>query len=207
MPEPRPAPVVLVGQAPGRVELVRRRPFSGRAGGQLFRWLARAGCRSEADARARIYVTSITKCYPGPALAGAGDRRPSSAEVACCRPFLDRQLELLRPRVVIAVGGLAQARFLSPRPLAELVGRCFDAAGGEVPVLPARDPATGPPAGRPVAHEAPRPWVVPLPHPSGASRWLNRAEHAALLDRALAILAVLLGVEMERAAAGAGPAR
>ncbi|HUY97703.1 MAG TPA: uracil-DNA glycosylase family protein [Verrucomicrobiae bacterium] len=191
LPAAWPTRVVLVGQAPGRVEVGSGLPFSGRAGAQLFRWLARAGCRSEEEARRRIYCTSITKCYPGPAPHGAGDRRPTAAEVASCRPHLDRQLRLLRPRVVIAVGSLAQSRFLAPQPLAERVGRCFDADGVELEgtwlgmETAARRPQPAPP----------RPWVLPLPHPSGASRWLNQPTHSELLERALAVLARLLRAE------------
>ncbi len=200
LPQPWAASVVLVGQAPGRVELVARQPFSGRAGRQLFRWLVRAGCTSEGDARRRVYCTSITKCYPGPALGGTGDRRPSGTEVRLCRPFLDRQLQLLQPRVIIAVGGLAQSRFLPPGPLAERVGRCFDAAGVEIATTPRtlRAAACG---GR---GDHPRPWVLPLPHPSGASRWLNRCEHALLLDGALLLLAALLHRERPGRGDGVG---
>ncbi len=192
VPEPVPSRIVLVGQAPGRVEADRGRPFSGRAGAQLFRWLARAGCATDADARRRIYCTSITKCFPGRALSGTGDRRPTATEVAACRPFLDRQLAILRPAVVIAVGGLAHARFLPDRPMDQLVGRSFDADGAELPGL----------VGLPAGHR--RPWVLPLPHPSGASRWLNLPEHARLLDGALAMLAELLRVRGAVAGAVAG---
>ena len=112
-------------------------------------------------------MTSITKCFPGKGT-GGGDRRPSRPEVDLCRPHLDRQLALLKPDVLILVGGLAHERFLPGRPLDALVGRIFDLSGREV--------ARGTGA---------RPLLVPLPHPSGASRWLNAAENRALLDRAL----------------------
>ena len=84
--------VMIVGQAPGIVELTTRLPFSGRAGAELRRWLARAGV-GEDDLP---YRTAITKCFPGKALAGAGDRRPSPPEIALCAPWLEAELALMR---------------------------------------------------------------------------------------------------------------
>jgi uracil-DNA glycosylase len=173
--------VVLVGQAPGRVEEGRGRPFSGRAGGQLFRWLAQAGAGDESQARSLIYLTSITKCFPGPAPSGAGDRRPSAMEVDLCRPHLDAQLDRLRPNLVLAVGQLAITRFLGSRPMHELVGRLFDGDGAEIPIE----------AGALVPGRR-MPLILPLPHPSGASRWLNQAGNRALLLVALERLRSLL---------------
>ncbi|MDQ6709356.1 MAG: uracil-DNA glycosylase family protein [Candidatus Dormibacteraeota bacterium] len=159
--------IMLVGQAPGIVEEERRLPFQGRSGKVLMRWLVRAGFQSEDEIRRRVYMTSITKCFPGKGT-GGGDRRPSRAEVELCRPHLDRQLALIDPSLILVVGGLAHERFLPGRPLQELVGSAFDASGQIV----------GPRA-------RPHPLLVPLPHPSGASRWLNDASNIALLDRAL----------------------
>lgn len=159
--------MMLIGQAPGAVEAVRRLPFQGRSGKVLMGWLMRAGFASETQARRQIYMTSITKCFPGKGT-GGGDRRPSRAEVDLCESHLDRQLALIKPELLILVGGLAHERFLPGRPLDALVGRVFDQSGGE---LSPRAPA-------PVR-------LVPLPHPSGASRWLNAVENRALLDRAL----------------------
>ena len=81
--------IMLVGQAPGPVEHDQSRPFAGRAGRQLMRWLIRAGFRDEDDVRDRIYMTAMTTCFPGRRPDGAGDRRPSAAEVALCAPWLD----------------------------------------------------------------------------------------------------------------------
>jgi len=159
--------IMLIGQAPGAVEAVRRLPFQGRSGKILMGWLMRAGFSSETQVRRRIYMTSITKCFPGKGT-GGGDRRPSRAEVDLCRTHLDRQLALIKPELLILVGGLAHERFLPGRPLDALVGRVFDPAGREV------SPRAQPPLR-----------LVPLPHPSGASRWLNAVENRALLDRGL----------------------
>ncbi len=159
--------IMLIGQAPGAVEAVRRLPFQGRSRNVLMGWLIRAGFSSEEQARRQIYMTSITKCFPGKGT-GGGDRRPSRAEVDLCSSHLDRQLALIKPELLILVGGLAHERFLPGRSLDTLVGRLFDASGREV---------SGKTGTRPV--------LVPLPHPSGASRWLNAVENRALLDRAL----------------------
>jgi uracil-DNA glycosylase len=159
--------IMLVGQAPGAVEAVRRLPFQGRSRSILMGWLIRAGFASEAQVRRQVYMTSITKCFPGKGT-GGGDRRPSRAEVDLCRSHLDRQLALIKPQLLILVGGLAHERFLPSRPLDQLVGRVFDESGREMS-RPGRV----------------RPLLVPLPHPSGASRWLNAVENRALLDRAL----------------------
>ncbi len=167
--------VMLIGQAPGLVEEAHRVPFHGRSGKLLMRWLARAGFPDEAFARRHVYMTSITKCFPGKGAGSSGDRRPSRAEVELCRPWLEQELALVRPKVILLVGGLAHERFLGGRSLSELVGRVFDGSG------------------RPVSlRSRSRPVLVPLPHPSGASRWLNDPSNRALVDRALDNLRVLV---------------
>ena len=177
--------IMLIGQAPGAVEAERRLPFQGRSGKVLMQWLARAGFASEMEARRRIYMTSVTKCFPGKGAAG-GDRRPSRAEVGLCRPHLDRQLALIKPVLLILVGGLAHERFLPGRPLAELVGRVFDPSGR----------AVGP-------RTRTRPLLLPLPHPSGASRWLNDPGNRALLDRALLRLRPIVTALLDQKLVGA----
>jgi uracil-DNA glycosylase len=157
--------VMLVGQAPGQVELGDRRPFAGRAGRTLFRWLARAGLDEDA-AREAIYIAAITRCYPGPSPSGRGDRVPSPDERAACAPWLEAELRLIRPVLLIPVGRLAIDRFLTPRPLAELIGHRFD-----------------------VEHQGGASEAIPLPHPSGASSWPNQPGNRERLDRAIDLLA------------------
>src|SRR4051812_32262081 len=149
--------VMIVGQAPGAVELTTGLPFSGRAGAELKRWLARAGI----DEDHLPYRTSITKCFPGKAASGAGDRKPSPPEIANCATWLERELALVRPRIILLVGQLAIERFIGKVPLGSVVGT--------------------------VRRDADR-VLIPLPHPSGASRWLNQPTNRALLDRALRLL-------------------
>ena len=168
--------IMLIGQAPGLREETRRLPFQGRSGKTLMRWLRRGGFASETDVRRRVYLTSVTKCFPGKGT-GGGDRRPSRREVDLCRSHLDRQLALIRPQVILLVGGLAHDRFLPGRPLDQLVGRVFDLDGRALRGTPTT-----------------RPLLVPLPHPSGASRWLNDPANVKLLDRALRRLARVVAV-------------
>lgn len=152
--------VMIIGQAPGVVELTTRMPFSGRAGAELRRWLARAGIAEDRSP----YRTAITKCFPGKAARGAGDRRPSPPEIALCAPWLEAELALVRPEIILLVGTLAIDRIWGKAALSEVVGRSK------------RSPAFGDAL------------LIPLPHPSGASRWLNETANRALLDAALGIL-------------------
>src|SRR6266550_6980708 len=149
--------IAIIGQAPGEVELTTGTPFSGRAGAELRRWLAEAGI----DEDHLPYRTAITKCFPGKSPNGTGDRRPSPAEIALCAPWLERELALLKPRVILLVGGLAIERFWGKVSL--------ESAVGTVRVM---DGVT----------------FIPLPHPSGASRWLNDPAHRDLLRKGLAHL-------------------
>jgi uracil-DNA glycosylase len=158
---PAPAPLMLVGQAPGITEAQVGRPFNASAGRRLFQWLAEAGF-DEASFRAGYHMTAVTKCYPGRHPRGKGDRKPSRAEQRLCRPFLDRELALVRPRLLLAVGGLAIETLLGrPIRLEEAVARVFEVDGRR---------------------------IVPLPHPSGASLWTNLPENQARLRQALALL-------------------
>ena len=148
---------MIIGQAPGAVELTTGLPFSGRAGAELRRWLAVAGI----DEAHLPYRTAITKCFPGKAASRAGDRRPSPPEVLLCASWLDAELALVRPRVLLLVGTLAIERFWGKVPLSEVVGK--SRVDGER-------------------------LLIPLPHPSGASRWLNDPENRERLTRALAVV-------------------
>jgi len=172
--------VMLVGQAPGPVEHEVGQPFSGRAGRQLMRWLQRAGFSDEEDARRRVYFTSATTCFPGRRPDGAGDRRPTPREVALCAPWREEAMRLVDPPLVIPVGSLGLSLFLPGR-LDEYVGRAVLPDGSDTPLPPT--------AGR---------VLVPLPHPSGQSRWLNDPRKAALLDAALEKLRSLVAWAEQR---------
>jgi uracil-DNA glycosylase len=155
---------MLVGQAPGKVEISSQKPFAGRAGKTLFRWLAEAGL-SEEEARDRIYIAAMTRCFPGPHPSGRGDRVPSRLELEQCGSWLDDELMLIRPKLIIPVGKLAIGRFLGETPLADVVGREHE-----------------------VIHRGGSSVVVPLPHPSGASSWTHAPGHRDLVSRALRLI-------------------
>jgi uracil-DNA glycosylase len=181
--EARAPRVMLVGQAPGKSETVDPRPFTGRAGKTLFRWLARAGL-SEPQARRHLYIGAVTRCYPGPNASGRGDRVPSRREQGLCADWLTRELKLIRPAVLIPVGRLAIDRCLPAVPLEQLVGSAHG-----------------------VRHAGGRSVAIPLPHPSGASSWLFEPGHRELLDRALGLLAERLAELAIADVPAAAPAR
>jgi uracil-DNA glycosylase len=140
---------MLIGQAPGWREIETGLPFAWDAGKRLCGWLAAAGISVE-DFRERWYVTSVGKCYPGRAPGSSVDRPPSRADVARWSPVLGDELRLVRPQLLLLVGGLAHRfAFGESARLDDLVGRelAWDAAPGAS--------------------------VLCLPHPSGASTWLN----------------------------------
>ncbi|MBA3671424.1 MAG: uracil-DNA glycosylase [Gemmatimonadaceae bacterium] len=159
---------ILVGQAPGQTEAGGGRPFAGRAGRTLFRWFEGAGL-DESAVRDRVYIAAITRCYPGPAPSGRGDRVPSPTERARCSDWLDDELRLLHPALIIPVGRLAIDRFLGPAPLADLIGVEHE-----------------------VQHAGGRSIAIPLPHPSGASSWIHDAGHKQLLAAAIALVGARL---------------
>jgi uracil-DNA glycosylase len=152
--------VMLVGQAPGQVEAQGGKPFAGRAGRTLFRWFEQAGI-DEITARRKIYIAAVTRCYPGPSKSGRGDRVPSMEEQDACAGWLESELAIIRPKVIIPVGKLAIARFFRAQPLERLIGK---------------------------AHVVDKRLVIPLPHPSGASSWIHQGNHPQLLKDALRLI-------------------
>ena len=152
------SPVMLVGQAPGDKEPKLGRPFAWTAGKTLFRWFQEATGMSEAQFRATIYMAAVCRCFPGKKATG-GDRVPAPEEVQNCSAWLQREIEILRPALVIPVGKLAIAQFLPVAKLDELIGRQWTATHGD--------------------HRFD---LIPLPHPSGASPW-HRMEPGKTLTR------------------------
>jgi uracil-DNA glycosylase len=152
---------MIVGQAPGAQTEAKRFHFAGPGGVLLGRWLVSAGYDPD-HWRDACYITSLTRCFPGKSSKGKGDRKPSPAELRLCQPFLDAELRLVQPRIVLAVGGMAIEHFLGKQPL--------DAVVGTMPEVDGR-------------------LVLPLPHPSGVSRWLNDPDHQRLVQRGLNLLA------------------
>ncbi len=158
--------LLLVGQAPGPREGGFGRPFAWTAGKTMFRWFGEALGTSEDEFRAKVYIAAVARCFPGKA-PGGGDRRPDGEEIARCRTFLEREVAILRPRLVMPVGTLAIEQVLGRKvPLVEVVG---------VPL-----------AGR--YHGVPCD-ILCLPHPSGASTWHRVEPGRSLLAKALALVA------------------
>jgi uracil-DNA glycosylase family 4 len=160
----------ILGQAPGAVEAEERRPWRGRAGRTLRRWLE----LDEDVFYETFYCASVTRCYPGRAPSGRGDRTPARTEQELCSFWREWELRLLQPRLIVPVGGLAIRQLLGLPSLDAGVGRSFD-HGDAV--------------------------AVPLPHPSGVSRWMNDAENQQRVERAVE----LIHTELEALNAALGP--
>ena len=147
----------LFGQAPGVVEGEERLPWRGRAGRTLRRWLE----VEEGEFYETFHCASVTRCYPGRAPSGRGDRTPTAREQELCSFWRDWELRLLRPDLIVTVGGLALRRVLGLPSLTPCVGERYELDGTP---------------------------VVPLPHPSGASGWLNDAANRERLAQAVSLV-------------------
>jgi uracil-DNA glycosylase len=153
----------LYGQAPGVQEGLERRPWRGRAGRTLRGWLD----LDEDAFYETFYCASVTRCYPGRASSGRGDRKPTTEEQALCAFWRQQELKILRPQLVVTVGGLAAKHLLGIATVTECVGKSYELPGGIV--------------------------AVPLPHPSGASSWLNSTANRARVEQAVALVHEQLG--------------
>jgi uracil-DNA glycosylase len=152
----------ILGQAPGILEGEERRPWRGRAGRTLRRWLE----LEEDEFYARFYCASVTRCYPGRAASGRGDRTPAPREQELCSFWRGWELKILRPRLIVTVGGLAARRLLGLKSVSDCVGRAYEHDGAV---------------------------AIPLPHPSGASGWLNSPANRELVARATSLIRAELG--------------
>ena len=156
--------ILLVGQAPGDKEPKLGRPFAWTAGKTLFRWFYEAAGIDEARFRSSIYMAAVCRCFPGKNPTG-GDRVPSPEEVRNCGAWLDRELQILRPDLVIPVGKLAIAQFIPLQKLDQIIGRKFK-----------------------VTRDGQSFEVIPLPHPSGASPWHRVEPGKRLLKQAMKLI-------------------
>jgi uracil-DNA glycosylase len=157
--------VILVGQAPGVREPQAGRPFAWTAGRTLFKWFSDVAGVNESSFRATVYMAAVCRCFPGKTAAG-GDRVPSRIEIENCSSWLDAEIALLSPDLVIPVGKLAIAEFVQPVPaLIEVIGRM-----------------------RTVERAGKRFDIIALPHPSGASPWHRIEPGKSLTQRALELI-------------------
>ena len=165
VPRPREARVMVIGQAPGPVTEREGIHFAGPAGRTLAGWLEAAGFKP-GDAHkwpylSAAWLSSLTRCFPGPSASGNGDRAPSRREVELCRPFLEEELAAVDPDIIILVGAMAVRQFLGRVSLDDVVGQRF-VVGGRT--------------------------VFPFPHSSGVSRWGNSAGNKMKIAQAIDLL-------------------
>src|SRR6266540_7008286 len=157
--------IMIVGQAPGPREPVLQRPFAHTAGKTLFRWFEEFCGMNEAAVRSKIYFAAVCRCFPGKNSSG-GDRVPAVDEICNCSSWMDNEIQILQPRLIIPVGRLAIMQFIDCEKLEEVIGRKFR-----------------------VARAAHRFEIIPLPHPSGASPWHKILPGKELTQRALKLIA------------------
>lgn len=157
--------VILIGQAPGPREPVLQRPFAHTAGKTLFQWFDAFCGMDEAIVRSTIYFAAVCRCFPGKTPTG-GDRVPAPDEIHNCSSWMDDEIKLLRPRLIIPVGRLAIAQFIDCEKLEKVVGRSLR-----------------------VTRAQHRFDLIPLPHPSGASPWHKISPGKELLELALKLIA------------------
>ena len=157
------SPVMLIGQAPGEREGPAGKPFAWTAGKTLFKWFHPIGL-DETAFRSRVYMAAVCRCFPGKNPKG-GDRVPSREEIANCSRWLQAEVQLLRPELILPVGKLAIAQLITFRALSEVIGTSH------------RMEMHGTVAD-----------VIPLPHPSGASTWHRTEPGRTLLGQAIALI-------------------
>ena len=157
--------VMIIGQAPGPREPTLKRPFAHTAGKTLFRWFEQSCGTDEATVRSKIYFGAVCRCFPGKN-SGGTDRVPSPDEIRSCSRWMDDEIRILQPCLIIPVGRLAITQFIDCAKLGKVIGRkfrvtragyCFD--------------------------------LIPLPHPSGASPWHKIPPGRGLTERALKLIA------------------
>ena len=157
------SPILLIGQAPGDKEGGFGRPFAWTAGKTLFKWFERIGL-DEHSFRQRVYMAAVCRCFPGKNPKG-GDRVPNLEEIKNCSGWLQAEIDLLKPELIIPVGKLAISQLLPVKKLNDVIGKLH-----------------------PVLFHGHRCETIPLPHPSGASTWHRTEPGLALLEEALMTL-------------------
>jgi len=152
--------ILLVGQAPGDKEGDLGRPFAWTAGKTLFKWFESIGV-SEQVFRQQVYMSAVCRCFPGKNPKG-GDRVPDKTEIDTCSQWINKEIELLQPRLILPVGKLAISQYLPVNKLVDVIGKRFRQGINGVEVD-----------------------LIPLPHPSGASTWHRMSPGKELLAQAL----------------------
>ncbi len=123
------ADLMFVGEGPGRDEDVQARPFVGDAGKLLTKLIVKLGLKRE-----EVYIANIVKCRP------PYNRNPEGDEIAECRPFLEKQIEIIKPRVIVCLGRVSMNALLNvDTPISRMRGNFTDYKG--IPVMPTFHPA------------------------------------------------------------------
>ena len=156
--------VMIIGQAPGPREPTLKRPFAHTAGKTLFRWFEQFCGMNEAAIRSQIYFAAVCRCFPGKNSSGT-DRVPAPDEIRNCSSWMEDEIRILRPRLIIPVGRLAIVQFIDCARLEKVIGRKFR-----------------------VTRAGHRCDLIPLPHPSGASPWHKIPPGNALTGCALKLI-------------------
>src|SRR3954447_14854485 len=156
--------VMMIGQAPGPREPTLKRPFAHTAGKTLFRWFEQFCGMDEATIRSKMYFAAVCRCFPGKN-SGGTDRVPAPDEIRNCSLWMDHEIRILQPRLIIPVGRLAILQFIDCAKLEFVIGRKFR-----------------------IVHADHRLDLIPLPHPSGASPWHKISPGKELLGKAMRMI-------------------
>jgi len=157
------SPIMLIGQAPGDKEILIPKPFAWTAGKTLFKWFSQIGL-SEEEFRNLVYMSAVCRCFPGKKPKG-GDRVPNKTEIKTCSRWLNKEIELLQPKLILPVGKLAISQYLELKKLTDVIGKIHQIELNECQVD-----------------------MIPLPHPSGASTWHITEPGKTLLQTALSLI-------------------
>jgi len=162
------SPVMLIGQAPGFKEIEVHRPFAWTAGKTLFSWFEQINLEEDWF-REQVYMSAICRCFPGKFKNGirlkTGDRVPSKQEIENCSQWLNSEISIIKPQLVIPVGKLAISQFITFTKLTEVIGKTHN-----------------------VSLNHGQTDFIPLPHPSGASTWPRTEPGKTLLNHALKLI-------------------
>lgn len=157
------SPIMLIGQAPGDKEILIPKPFAWTAGKTLFKWFNQIGVNEE-EFRHLIYMSAVCRCFPGKKPKG-GDRVPNKEEIKTCSQWLNAELELLQPKLVLPVGKLAISQYIEVKKLTDVIGKIHQVEINGISVD-----------------------IIPLPHPSGASTWHTTEPGKTLLQNTLKLI-------------------
>ena len=157
------SPIMLIGQAPGDKEILIPKPFAWTAGKTLFKWFNQIGVNEE-EFRNLIYMSAVCRCFPGKKPKG-GDRVPNKEEIKTCSQWLNAELGLLQPKLVLPVGKLAISQYIEVKKLTDVIGKIHQVELNGINID-----------------------MIPLPHPSGASTWHTTEPGKSLLQTTLNLI-------------------